>query len=119
MTVPNSIGQVQRGTQFIVYMGVQDFMTLHGMPTHGRSAHEPPKAAKERLTPHAHPRTCSSPSHLQNFTARGHYVCSCKYLCGTKLSRCEMQIGLCAAIVVLEIADLFFFFFFFFFFFTE
>ena len=66
--------------------------------------------AKERSTPYASPRTCSSPSHLQNFTymymARGHYVCSCKDLCETELSRCEILIGLCAAVVVLELADL-------------
>ena len=63
---------------------------------------------KERSTPYASPRTCSSRSHLQNFTymARGHYVCSCKDLCETELSRCEIQIGLCAAVVVLELADL-------------
>ena len=34
-------------------------------------AHEPPKAAKERPTPHAPPTTSSSPSHLQNFTLYG------------------------------------------------
>ena len=45
-------------------------------------------------------------SKISPYTARGHYVCSCKDLCETELSRCEMQIGLCAAIVVLELADL-------------
>ena len=45
-------------------------------------------------------------SKISPYTARGHYICSCKDLCETKLSRCEMQIGLCAAIVVLELADL-------------
>ena len=29
------------------------------------------KAVKERPTPHARPRTCSSPSHLQKFTFYG------------------------------------------------
>ena len=35
--------------------------------------------------------------------ARGHYVRSCKDLCETQLSRCEIQIGLCAAIVVADL----------------
>ena len=45
-------------------------------------------------------------SKIKPYTARGHYVRSCKDLCETQLSRCEIQIGLCAAIVVLELADL-------------
>ena len=45
-------------------------------------------------------------SKISPYTARGHYVRSCKDLCETELSRCEIQIGLCAAIVVLELADL-------------
>ena len=43
-------------------------------------------------------------SKISPYTARGHYVRSCKDLCETELSRCEIQIGLCAAIVVQEIA---------------
>ena len=38
-------------------------------------------------------------SKISPYTARGHYVRSCKD-CETELSRCEIQIGLCAAIVV-------------------
>ena len=45
-------------------------------------------------------------SKISPYKARGHYVCSCEDLCETQLSRCEIQIGLCAAIVVLELADL-------------
>ena len=45
-------------------------------------------------------------SKIKPYMARGHYVCSCKDLCETQLSRCEIQICLCAAIVVLELADL-------------
>ena len=45
-------------------------------------------------------------SKISPYTARGRYVCSCKDLGETELSRCEIQIGLCAAIVVLELADL-------------
>ena len=45
-------------------------------------------------------------SKISPYKARGHYVRSCKDLCETQLSRCEIQIGLCAAIVVLELADL-------------
>ena len=45
-------------------------------------------------------------SKIKPYMARGHYVRSCKDLCETQLSRCEVQIGLCAAIVVLELADL-------------
>ena len=51
--------------------------------------HEPPKAAKERRTLHARPRTCSSPSHLQNYTLYGkrpwHYVMQLVRIC-VKLS---------------------------------
>ena len=45
-------------------------------------------------------------SKIKPYTARGHCVRSCKDLCETQLSRCEIQIGLCAAIVVLQLADL-------------
>ena len=45
-------------------------------------------------------------SKISPYKARGHYVRSCKDLCETELSRCEIQISLCAAVVVLELSDL-------------
>ncbi len=63
-------------------------------------AHEPPKAAKERRTSYAGASGSSTYSHVPNFyliwqEAKPH--CSCKDLCETEVSKCEKQIGVCAA----------------------
>ncbi len=62
--------------------------------------HEPPKAAKERRTSHAGASASSTYSHVPNFyliwqEAKPH--CSSKDLCETEVSKCEKQIGVCAA----------------------